>query len=139
MTRQILIALMLLSPVTWANPIQNLESLSELKWKNRLILVEAGQQTQPYQDEFERLNAEIIERDIVWFIVNETEVVSNFKGNLGADITGELHQLLESHSRNVVLIGKDGGVKTTDAHLLLDEIFGEIDRMPMRQQELQSR
>ena len=139
MTRQLLVLLMLLSPLSWAEPMQNLESLSDLKWKNRLILIEADQPIQHYQDELDRLDADIGDRDIVWFIVNDTDVISNFNGKLSDSATDEIHQTLQSHSSAVLLIGKDGGIKATEAQLILDELFGEIDRMPMRQQELQSR
>ncbi|WP_289281676.1 MULTISPECIES: DUF4174 domain-containing protein [unclassified Methylophaga] len=139
MTRQLLVLLMLLSPLSWAEAMQNLESLSDLKWKNRLILIEADQPIQHYQDELDRLDADIVDRDIVWFIVNDKDVINNFNGKLSDSAADEIRQTLQSHSSAVLLIGKDGGIKATETQLILDELFGEIDRMPMRQQELQSR
>lgn len=40
----------------------------------------------------------------------------------------------------VVLVGKDGGVKRTSATPLMpDDLFGTVDKMPMRQQEMRRR
>ncbi|MGI4883840.1 MAG: DUF4174 domain-containing protein [Janthinobacterium lividum] len=40
----------------------------------------------------------------------------------------------------VVLVGKDGGAKRTSAvPLMPDDLFGTVDKMPMRRQEMQRR
>jgi len=138
MSRILLILLMLLSPIAWAEAIQSLHSLSELKWKNRLILIDAGNDPKTCQDELSLMEAEIIDRDIVWFVVSQTSITSNFNGRLTEELADNIRQQLHDHNSAVLLIGKDGGVKATDTQLRLHKLFSEIDSMPMRQRELQS-
>lgn len=136
MSRILLILLMLLSPIAWAEVIQSLHSLSELKWKNRLILINAGDDINTYQDELSQRDAEINDRDIVWFLIKQSSLSTNYTGTVTDNLTREVRQKLQHHNSSVLLMGKDGGVKTTQTQLILNLIFSEIDSMPMRQREL---
>lgn len=138
MSRILLILLMLLSPSAWSEAMQSLHSLSELKWKNRLILIDADNDPKTYQDELSLMEAEIIDRDIVWFVVSQTSITSNLNSRLTEELADHIRQQLHDHNSAVLLIGKDGGVKATDTQLRLHKLFSEIDCMPMRQRELQS-
>ncbi|GLQ00436.1 hypothetical protein GCM10007891_22890 [Methylophaga thalassica] len=137
MSRILLILFMLLSPIAWAEVIQSLHSLSELKWKNRLILINAGDDINTYQDELSQRDAEINDRDIVWFLINQSSLSTNYTGTVTDNLTKEVRQKLQHHNSLVLLMGKDGGVKATDTQLRLHKLFSEIDSMPMRQRELQ--
>ncbi len=137
MSRILLILLMLLSPSAWSEAMQSLHSLSELKWKNRLILIDAGNDIDTYQHELSQLDAEINDRDIVWFLLNQSSLSTNYTGRVTDNLTKEVRQKLQHHNSSVLLMGKDGGVKTTQTQLRLNVIFSEIDSMPMRQRELQ--
>jgi hypothetical protein len=137
MSRILLILLMLLSPIAWAEAMQSLHSLSELKWKNRLIMIDAGNDINTYQHELSQLDAEINNRDIIWFLLNQSSLSTNYTGRVTDNLTKEVRQKLQHHNSSVLLMGKDGGVKATQTQLRLNVIFSEIDSMPMRQRELQ--
>lgn len=137
MSRILLVLLMLLSPIIWAEAAQSLHSLSELKWKNRLILIDAGDDINTYQDQLSQMDAEINDRDIVWFLLNQRSLSTNYTGTVTDNLSKEVRQKLQHHNSSVLLMGKDGGVKATQTQLRLNVIFSEIDSMPMRQRELQ--
>ncbi len=137
MVKPLVLLLILLSPLTWASSMQSLESLSDLKWENRLILIDAGYDAKSYQHELIQHDAEINDRDIIWFIISQTALSSNFKGIITDNIAHEVHQKLHDNNSSILLIGKDGGIKATENTLRLDVLFSKIDRMPMRQRELQ--
>jgi hypothetical protein len=117
--------------------MQSLHSLSELKWKNRLIMIDAGNDINTYQHELSQLDAEINDRDIIWFLLNQSSLSTNYTGRVTDNLTKEVRQKLQHHNSSVLLMGKDGGVKATQTQLRLNVIFSEIDSMPMRQRELQ--
>ena len=76
---------------------------------------------------------------MVWFLFANDELHSNYPGDLG---NGFREQLLERYftpapaETMVVLIGKDGGVKSRSPDLDLEATFGLIDQMPMRKAEM---
>ena len=78
------------------------------------------------------------ERDAVWFVLDDELLVTNFPGTVAPAFAGDLRESV-SGDRPVLLIGKDGGVKSSSSDLDLDALFGLIDRMPMRRQEMRRR
>ena len=114
-------------------------SLAEFEWQNRMILVNtsdvAGRQT--VENLFKLHEDALDERHIVWFIVHSEGVVSNYPGNISTSLLGEIKAILSTTpSNNLVLIGKDGGVKSRGNGLSIETIFEQIDQMPMRQYEM---
>lgn len=114
---------------------QALKDLSDLQWQSRLILVRDS------ADAVARLEAErdaIDERDILWFVLTPTGVISNYAGSLAQDFSLRLRKSYFGDAETrVILIGKDGGIKAREATLDLDALFALIDSMPMRRREMQ--
>ena len=115
-------------------------SLAVFEWQNRMILVNtsdvAGKQT--VENLFKLHEDALDERHIVWFIVHSEGVVSNYPGNISTSLLGEIKTILSTTpSNNLVLIGKDGGVKSRGNGLSIETIFEQIDQMPMRQYEME--
>ena len=136
----VLLASLMSMSTSGQSPEAELASLDSLKWKYRVLMVFAEA---PLVDAaLANLNAlapEIDERDMVWFLLANDEWHSNYPGNLGMEFR---EQLLDRYftpapaESIVILIGKDGGVKSRDSDLDLEATFGLIDQMPMRKAEM---
>ena len=117
-----------------------LGSLESLKWNHRVLLVYAQEPSvSTALSNLEALAADIEDRDLAWFLLAKNEVHTNYKAGLDR----ELHeQLLERYFTPapeeswVILIGKDGGVKSKGPDLDLEALFDLIDQMPMRKAEM---
>ena len=115
--------------------------LDDLRWKYRVILVSA---LEPYRSSalanLDEFAAQIEERDIAWFVLGDDELHTNLKGELAGMLR---EQIVDRHftpvptETAVLLIGKDGTIKSRSSDLDLEATFGLIDRMPMRQAEMQ--
>lgn len=83
--------------------------------------------------------AGVDDRDIVWFVHTGPDVVSNQKA-LSSSLESDVTALLEESrsDERVLLIGKDGGIKSRESSLDLDAIFRRIDAMPMRIREMRA-
>lgn len=116
-----------------------MNNLSDYQWKNRLILVQAASETEAAIETLRSARAEIDDRDIVWFVNTGVDVVSN-QEVLTSGVESDVKALLEKSrsDERVLLIGKDGGVKSRESSLDLDAIFGRIDGMPMRIREMRA-
>ena len=118
-----------------------IEELGDLKWKYRVLLVFAREPSASLVlSNLNELAPAIEERDIAWFLIAGESIHSNYPGALS---DGLRQQLLDRYftprpgQNRVVLIGKDGGVKSQGPDLDLVATFGLIDQMPMRKAELQ--
>lgn len=125
-----------------AKEIIMLTDLSPLKWENRIILVNTINNKDSILKRFEQHAAEINERDIVWFVMRNGAVATNFNGDIADDFVTNTNQKYKVkytiNQEKVILIGKDGAIKSSRKNLELAEIFSEIDMMPMRKIEMQS-
>ena len=117
------------------------ETLGDLQWKYRILLIYAPEPAASQAlSNLDELAPEIEERDIAWFLIAGENMHSNYPGALG---DGLRTQVLDRYftprpeQSRVVLIGKDGGVKSEGPDLDLVATFGLIDQMPMRKAELQ--
>ena len=119
--------------------IEILTDLSALKWENRIILVLENKinETGNTLNIFEQNKDEINERDIAWFVIQNETVKTNFNGVLGKGFLSNTHKKYEIEQGHVILLGKDGGLKSYHESVDLEAIFLEIDTMPMRQVEMQ--
>lgn len=100
------------------------QKLSDYRWENRIILIFGNdQQTVSKQNEvFYAKKKDLEERDLRVFINPETKEMQKIRHETGFE---------------VILIGKDGGVKKRKTELITtEELFGIIDAMPMRQSEM---
>ena len=119
---------------------EKLVSLDELQWKSRLILIFAREpDSSNATANLKEFKSEIDQRDIVWFVIDDKALQSNYDGDMGE----KLHdQIIDSHftplptANSVLLIGKDGTVKSRSSDLDLEATFGLIDQMPMRRAEM---
>lgn len=123
-----------------AAPGGALTTLEPLRWGNRVILVFAPPElSKEAVNNLESLDDAIRDRDIAWFVLTGVEMKTNYTGRMDAGlrtwIVGQYFTPTPG-STAVVLIGKDGGVKSRGEDLDLEATFGLIDSMPMRQAEM---
>ncbi|WP_240789576.1 DUF4174 domain-containing protein [Pseudooceanicola onchidii] len=103
--------------------------LGDFRWSDRPVLIFApGQDDPQYQQALAALRlaeAELVDRQIVVL----TDATPG---------QGQLRDALDIDGFTMLLVGKDGGVKLrSDQVIQPEEIFATIDRMPMRQREMQ--
>ncbi len=111
------------------------QALNASRWQQRVLLVGAPTAGQPdFKRQRELLAAvpdQLRERDI-----KVISVIYNQSGPVDIRFAQQLG--LRPPAFGVVLIGKDGGAKRTSARPLVPaDLFGTVDKMPMRRQEMQ--
>ena len=116
-----------------------LNDLSSLKWEKRIILVTNVANKNEILALFEKNIIKINHRDIVWFIIKNDHVVTNYSGKLSEDFLNNTCNKYKVGQSKVLLIGKDSAIKSIRDHMDLAAIFLEIDAMPMRQTEMRNR
>ncbi|CAM4341063.1 DUF4174 domain-containing protein [Zobellia nedashkovskayae] len=121
------------------------QDLDSYKWKNRLLLFVAqdidGDALSTNLTTFTKEQKKLTDRDLVLFVMNPKKVNNQdgSKSNLDAEMVYKQLKLTPDFE-GVLLIGKDGGIKLTQAFPLTPEVvFDKIDGMPMRQSEMRSR
>ena len=117
-----------------------LEPLEPFKWKNRVIIVDCDRSTaQRFISEFSEARAGVVDRDVVWFVMYGERFTTNYGGDLSSSFAIVVRELLPQRKESmpsVVLVGKDGGIKSIETELDLGRIFDRIDAMPMRRAEM---
>jgi hypothetical protein len=120
--------------------------LDALRWKNRiLVLFSPSESEASFQSQKQGLasSAEaVLDRDLM--ILEIIEQGQSRAGNRllsEKSVQGIRKRLgVETGSFQVLLIGKDGGIKLRSSEpVSAKDIFGLIDSMPMRRQEIESR
>ncbi len=79
----------------------------------------------------------INDRRIVWFILKESEALTNYSGRLSESFMSNVRQQYQLKNNTVTLIGKDGGIKYQGSTVDVKALFSIIDAMYMRQREVQ--
>ena len=133
----VLISLLIFSMFAQAEVVPMLSDLDSLEWKNRVVVIN---EIKNEDESLQLLKAqvdEIDDRDIIWFIMKDDNAVSNYSGQLSREFVSNMRERLGPVKGKVILIGKDGGIKSQSDYLNLEAIFSEIDAMPMRQLEMQ--
>ena len=119
-----------------------LRNINQLLWGNRIILIYSSNENNVEVVENKRLlikfKDKINERDLIWFIIKESEVMTNYPNKLSNEFISNTKNRFPIERNKVLLIGKDGGIKAKGAELNLNFIFEEVDSMPMRQQEIKN-
>jgi hypothetical protein len=116
--------------------------IEDYRWSHRLIFVFTDAKNQ--LELVEQLIAEkkaINERDIRWFCWSSEGLRTNETGIKDREALQQDLLRYREHKKaanEVVLVGKDGGVKLRAKELDLDEIFRLTDSMPMRQAEMRA-
>lgn len=120
--------------------------LDQFRWKNRLLFLFSPNQNHPLfqklQKSISNMKPEVEDRDLVVFEILESGLSSANELDIDpktAQSFREKYDVLPGRF-TVVLVGKDGGVKLSRYRdTRLDDIFGLIDSMPMRQQEIRQK
>ena len=120
--------------------------LDQFKWKNRLLFLFSPDRTHPLFKQLHRAISEsksgVEDRDLVIFEIHESDTSRIDQKHIDSQTALSLREQYRVPSSNftVILVGKDGGVKLRrqDDTQLVD-IFGLIDSMPMRQQEMRQK
>lgn len=119
--------------------------LDALRWKNRvLILFSASESDASFQSQKQGLASreeEVADRDLLIL-----EIIEQGKSRAGNQMLSEksvqdIRKRLgvQAGKYQVLLIGKDGGVKLRSSEpVSMKDLFGLIDSMPMRQQEMEN-
>ena len=115
-----------------------LEDLGDLTWRYRVLLIRApaGDSTVGALQHHQKAAAE---RDLLWFVVHDGQLATNYAGLVGPDLGNRLQARLITSGVRVLLIGKDGRTKLSAGDLDLPGVFARIDGMPMRQREMRAR
>ncbi len=118
-------------------PMDSIQSLEELKWKNRIVLYFPKEEDQKLMMT-DSLHVEIKDRKIAYFLIQDCQVESNLLHAFSNQYIKQLESRYRMGSKNNcwVLIGLDGGVKIKrESELDWNHIFKLIDAMPMRNSE----
>lgn len=111
-------------PAIVPQEIQHIEALRPLRWKHRVLLLvgpENSPESQRQLAALKEVQAGLKERDI---LILRTR-------------SPALQAALQSKAFEVLLIGKDGGIKwRQQSPLSSQQLFAIIDAMPMRRQEM---
>ena len=132
----VLIPILIFSMFAQAEAVPMLSHLDSLVWKNRVIVANEPKNQNEYLQLLKAQVAEIDDRDIIWFIIKGNLTFTNYSGQLSREFVINMHERLDLVQGKVILIGKDGGIKSQSDYLNLEAIFSEIDAMPMRQIEM---
>ena len=119
--------------------------LDSLRWKNRVLAIlsptESDLSFQLQKQELASSSEGVLERDLM--ILEILEHGESRVGNmfLSGKAVEDIRRRLGVHTGpfQVFLIGKDGGVKLRSSEpVSMKDLFGLIDSMPMRRQEMES-
>ncbi|WP_176955937.1 DUF4174 domain-containing protein [Catalinimonas alkaloidigena] len=116
--------------------------LAPYRWSNRLLLIfSEDTNITDYQRQVSILQSDqmgMADRDLVFFRIFPDEGYTPDNDALTpAQVTALRERFDVGTGFTVILIGKDGGEKRTERKpLTLDQLYGTIDAMPMRQNEM---
>ena len=117
--------------------------LASYQWKNRVIIIfDTSPATENYRmqkGELETRTEGVLDRELIVLELFENEQSRMGDVFLPDDAVKNLRDLFSAEQGRfqVILVGKDGGVKLrSDKPVPAAELFGLIDAMPMRQEEM---
>jgi hypothetical protein len=120
--------------------------LAQFQWKNRLLFLFAPNRNHPFFDSLRQAivarQAEVADRDLVIFEILESGPSTMNAAHLDSQSAQSLREKFEVSQGefSVILIGKDGGIKLNRQNQTrLEDIFGLIDSMPMRREEMRQK
>ena len=127
--------------ISIAKPLPELNSLGQLIWEHRIIIINAkNNDSANIEKTIRDQKLEIDDRHILWFIVSKQaekiDIANNYLGKLNPSFHKEVLSYVNEGHKRVTLIGKDGGIKAQSNTLKLNDIFALIDTMPMRISEM---
>jgi hypothetical protein len=117
--------------------------LDSFRWKNRVLIIFApSNKSVGYMDQIQVLVADkegVADRDLILIEVFERGTSQCSSWPISSELAQRLRRRfnVKESQFQVLLIGKDGGVKMRSAEPVTSTyLFGLIDAMPMRQQEM---
>lgn len=120
------------------------QDLSEHRWKDRLVLLLSDDLANPelrkQQQVLKGLKQELGDRKIVVYTVTPQFLYTGLK-EVKKNRNNTIYEKYKKGEAafQVVLLGLDGGVKLRENRVVKpEELFGLIDRMPMRRAELRN-
>ena len=120
--------------------------LTQFQWKNRLLFLFAPDGSHPLfknlQSQIVAQKAEVEDRDLVVFEVLAQSPSRMNTASLDRQQADSIrdHFAVPQDTFRLILVGKDGGIKLKrDVQVDLKEVFGLIDSMPMRQNEMRQK
>ncbi|AWF81943.1 hypothetical protein BTJ40_14540 [Microbulbifer sp. A4B17] len=132
----VLILVLFISP-TFAQG-STVSSLKDFQWKNRILLLNIPENPDSTINELLKLAPQFAERNLIWFLFSNGTLETNFPGEVTDNFASNVrNKYLQGSGMQVILIGKDGGVKYRSNTFSAVEIFQRIDSMPMRRDEMQ--
>jgi hypothetical protein len=113
------------------------KSIQDFKWENRILIINLKTDPDRLISILKEHDADIQDRQIYWFILNEGGNYTNYAGGLDKEFYNVTHKkYFTGMTGEVLLVGKDGYIKERYKGLNLNAIFELIDSMPMRQLEM---
>ncbi|WP_169337110.1 DUF4174 domain-containing protein [Microbulbifer variabilis] len=113
-----------------------MNNLSSFQWQKRVLLLNNPANETETMQSLLKLGPQFAERDLLWFVFSKGNIETNYPGKITSDFNTNIKdQYFKGDGEQVVLIGKDGGVKYRAVKYAPTEILRRIDSMPMRQQE----
>ncbi|MEM8563098.1 MAG: DUF4174 domain-containing protein [Pseudomonadota bacterium] len=137
LSRYFAILLMVFTVAQNANA-KPLADVKQLKWQNRVLILWAQDVDNTYTDVIAEHKAALNDRDLIVFVLDETNLHTNFEGELKDGFGASLRKRYPQEKANYFLLGKDGGLKRYGQEFNAPETFAVIDSMPMRMRELDS-
>ena len=135
----ILISIFIFNTFVQAESLPKLSNLDSLEWKNRVVILNEIKNQDKSLQLLKEQESQIDDRDIIWFSIKDNLVLSNYKGDLSSEFVSKIREKFSHLQNKVILIGKDGGIKSQSDYLNLEDIFSEVDSMPMRLFEMQKK
>jgi hypothetical protein len=135
--RTLIILLVLIQIMFLGKSLANI-NLGEYRYQNRLVLINLDSLTgrERLQNKIDSHTEALRERRIVILATKGLIASELFPDDKSVNInTSELHRLLLE--KPVALIGLDGGVKARYSDVDIQQLFADIDSMPMRKLEIQ--
>ena len=119
--------------------LKSINHLSDLKWKNRILVVVTNEKEE-IKDLIKSHNIELNEREFVVIQLDDEKAFIDY-----TEMSKRFSQSILKKVKNIpqevyfVLIGKDGRIKNLfSKNTSVNEIFSEVDKMPMRINEMKS-
>ena len=117
--------------------LKSINHLSDLKWKNRILVVVTNEKEE-IKDLIKSHNIELNKREFVVIQLDDEKAFIDY-----TEMSKRFSQSILKKVKNIpqevyfVLIGKDGRIKNLfSKNTGINEIFSEVDKMPMRINEM---
>ena len=117
--------------------LKSINHLSDLKWKNRVLVVVTNEKEE-IKDLITNHNNELNEREFVVIQLDDEKAFIDYT-QMSKRFSKSILKKVKNISQEVyfVLIGKDGRIKNLfSKNTGMNEIYSEVDKMPMRINEM---